>query len=392
MEKPIAAKWLALVLVHSGFVQAGVYVVRPMMSYQAVNFGADFVLVGLIGASFALAPLVLAIQIGRWVDRGFSGLATLLGPVITLVSVVGILVADQLWQLALLLPLLGVGHLLAMVGGQTLIAQFSGNKKYERNFGLLTFYASAGHAIGPFVGGYLAQTDGALVLVGPALWFAAALFLVAILVTLPLRFRLTRVSESKTKGNLRSVLRVPGYKPAIFVAGATTAVLDVMLIYLPIFGTAIGLSVSEVGILLAVRAIASMFVRFILGSLGSRFGVKLLLVVGSALTMLGSIAIAASTNFLVLAALMFVTGLAMGIGQPATMAWVSRISEPQHMGLAISVRLTSNRLGQVVVPAIAGSLAVFGVASVFYLLAGLMFFATLASARWAPGQDSVQGD
>lgn len=387
MERPIASRWLLLVLLHSGLVQAGVYVVRPMMSYQAVNFGADFALVGLIGASFALAPLLLAIQIGRWVDKGFSGLATMLGPVVTLIATVGILMATALWQLALLLPLLGVGHLLAMVGGQTLIAQFSKSNSYEKNFGLLTFYASAGHAIGPFVGGYLAQTETSFVEIGPALWFAAALFVVAVLVTLPLRHRLESARDDRPKGKVLDVLRVPGYKPAIFVAGATTAVLDVMLIYLPLFGTAIGLSVSEVGTLLAIRAIASMFVRFILGSLGARFGVRLLLVTGSAVTMLGSLAIAFSTQFFLLAVLLFLTGVAMGVGQPATMAWVSRISEQKNMGLAISVRLTSNRLGQVVIPALAGSLALFGLASVFYLLAALMLFATIASARWAPGPE-----
>ncbi|MDP5025802.1 MAG: MFS transporter, partial [Aquiluna sp.] len=144
MEKPISARWLILVLVHSGLIQAGVYVVRPMMSYQSVNLGADATTVGLIGATFALAPLVFAIQIGRWVDKGLAGMATFLGSIVALLVAVSLVFADQLWQIALLLPLLGIGHLLAMVGGQTLIAQFSKDAKYEKNFGLFTFYASLG--------------------------------------------------------------------------------------------------------------------------------------------------------------------------------------------------------------------------------------------------------
>ena len=52
-------------LIHSGLIQAGVYVVRPMATYQAVNLGADATLVGIIGATFALAPLLLAIQVGK---------------------------------------------------------------------------------------------------------------------------------------------------------------------------------------------------------------------------------------------------------------------------------------------------------------------------------------
>lgn len=385
MERPISARWLTLVLVHSGLIQAGVYVVRPMMSYEAVNLGADATTVGLIGATFALAPLIFAIQIGRWVDRGLAGFATLLGSVVSLLVAVGLVFANQLWQIALLLPLLGIGHLLAMVGGQTLIAQFSQDAKYEKNFGLLTFYASLGQAVGPFIGGFLAQSDGSQAVVGPALWFAAVLFLAAAVVTLPIRNRLPVVAREKGQRALTQVLKVPGYKPAIFVAGATTAVVDVILIYLPLLGTAVGLSVAEVGSLLAIRALASMLVRYVLGSLGTRYGVRAILVGGSLVTVIGVLLITLASSFFWLAILLFITGIAMGIGQPATMAWVSRISSPENRGLAISVRLTANRLGQVGIPVVAGSLATFGLAAIFYLLGGLMLLATLVSVRWAPG-------
>jgi MFS family permease len=284
------------------------------------------------------------------------------------------------------MPLMGTGHLLAMVGGQTLIAQFSEDKKYETNFGLLTFYASLGHAIGPFIGGYLAESDGVNIVVGPALWFAALLFVLGAAVTLPLFAKLASVKDGAPKGSIREVFAVPGYKPAIFVAGATTAVVDVTLIYLPLLGIALGFSVAQIGLLLAVRAIFSMVVRFVLGPLRDRFGLRALLVAGSIVTMLGSVGIALSSNFFLIAALLAITGFAMGIGQPATMAWVSRISNPQNRGLAISIRLTSNRFGQVVIPVVAGGIAAASVSGVFYLLAGLMLLSTAVSNRWAPNQ------
>ena len=361
------------------------YVVRPMATYQAVNLGADATLVGIIGATFALAPLLLAIQVGKWVDFGFAGRATFLGPIITLVATIGLVFADQLWLLMIWMPLLGTGHLLAMVGGQTLIAQFSQDKKYETNFGLLTFYASLGHAIGPLVGGYLADSDGPKIEVAPALWFAVLLFVLGSVATIPLFSKLATANDGTPKGSIADVFSVPGYKPAIFVAGATTAVVDVTLIYLPLLGLALGFSVAEVGILLAIRALFSMAVRFVLGPMGDRFGLKTILVVGSAVTMLGSIGIALSTEFYLIAALLAVTGFAMGIGQPATMAWVSRISSPNNRGLAISIRLTSNRFGQVVVPVIAGAVAAASVSGVFYLLALLMLLSTGVSKKWAPG-------
>ncbi len=367
------SRWLLLVLLNSGFIQAGVYVVRPMITYRAVDLGADAALVGLVGSAFAVAPLLFAIVMGKWVDKGRDGTALVIGSVVSLVVTLGLIFFESLPFLFIAMPLLGIGHLFAMLGGQTMIANRSPDPKYERNFGLLTFYASVGHAVGPFFGGVLADKGGIEVDVNAALWFAIALFIGAALSVLSLypKTQKVRIGASLDAGAVRKVLAVKGYKSAIFVAGSATAVVDVMLIFLPLLGRQLGFGSTEIGILLAVRALASMGVRVVLGRISDRFGMKRILNSGALVTLLGVVAIAFVTDFYLLALVIAVTGFAMGIGQPATMAWVSRISDPDHRGLAISIRLTSNRLGQVVVPAIAGSIATAGLGSVFFLLAGL---------------------
>ncbi len=367
------SRWLLLVLLNSGFIQAGVYVVRPMITYRAVDLGADAVLVGLVGSAFAVAPLIFAISMGKWVDRGRAGTALVVGSAIALLVTLGLIFVETLPFLFLAMPLLGIGHLFAMLGGQTMIANRSDDPKYERNFGLLTFYASVGHAIGPFFGGVLADRGGTEVEVNAALWFAIILFVGAVLSVIGLfpKTDLAKRDETLDVSAVRRVLAVKGYKSAIFVAGSSTAVVDVMLIFLPLLGRQLGFGSTEIGILLAIRALSSMGVRVVLGRINDRFGMKFILNAGALVTLLGSIAIAFITDFYLLAAVIAITGFAMGIGQPATMAWVSRISDPQHRGLAISIRLTSNRLGQVVVPAVAGALAFGGIGTVFFLLAAL---------------------
>lgn len=367
------SRWLLLVLLNSGFIQAGVYVVRPMITYRAVDLGADAVLVGLVGSAFAVAPLIFAIVMGKWVDKGRAGTALVVGSTIALLVTLGLIFVETLPFLFIAMPLLGIGHLFAMLGGQTMIANRSADPKYERNFGLLTFYASVGHAIGPFFGGVLADRGGTDVDVNSALWFAIALFVGAVISVIGL-FPKTEVAKGDLDLNasaVRKVLSVKGYKSAIFVAGSSTAVVDVMLIFLPLLGRQLGFGSTEIGILLAIRAVSSMGVRVVLGRINDRFGMKFILNAGALITLLGSIAIAFVTQFYLLAIVIAITGFAMGIGQPATMAWVSRISDPQHRGLAISIRLTSNRLGQVVVPAVAGAIAFGGIGTVFFLLAAL---------------------
>ena len=367
--KTSGSRWLPLVLLNSLLIQAGIYVVRPIITYKSVELGADAALVGLIGATFALAPLILAIQVGRFVDKGRSGLALMLGSVILVLTTIALLFINSIALLMLAMPALGMGHLLIMVGGQTLIANRSSSSQYEKNFGLLTFYASAGHAIGPLVGGYLADSGEVTVNANAAFLFALALFLAAVIGTIALSTRKEnpRPKQDLEKAKLREVLAVPTFKSAMFVASATTAVVDVVLIFLPLYGREIGLSVTDIGILLAIRSIFSLAVRLVLGQISTKLGLRRLLSWGSIVTMVSMVALGLTANFWLIALIMAISGFTMGVGQPATMAWVSRISSPDSRGLAIAVRLSANRLGQVTMPALAGVVAGASTAGVFYI-------------------------
>ena len=371
-------------LLNSGFLQGAVYAVRPMVTYKSVDLGADPWLVGIVGATFALAPLIFAIQVGRWIDRGNAGRALFLGTLISLSATVSLIFVEQVWLLMLAMPVLGIGHLLVMSGGQTMVGNRSEDKHYERNFGLLTFYASVGHALGPLLGGVLADRGGLNVDVDSAFMLAAAMFVIAALVVLPNVEKKTLGSASKKdqpKGSPRKVFALPGFKSAILVSGSITAVIDVMLVFLPLLGRELGFSASQVGALLAIRAVAAMLVRIILGPLSNRLGMRWTLNLGSGITVIAAILIAISTDFWLLAVLMFITGFSTGIGQPVTMAWVTRITPQEVRGLAIAIRLTSNRLGQVVIPSIAGILAATGAGTIFWLLAGLQAVSYAVSER-----------
>ena len=384
------------VLLNSGLLQGAVYVVRPMVSYKSVDLGADALLVGLVGATFALAPLLFAIQIGRWVDRGFEGRAMVLGSTLALGTTVGLIFVESIPLLILAMPILGIGHLLVMTGGQTMIANRSENKKYEKNFGLLTFYASLGHAIGPLAGGLLADRGGLNIDVDAAFMFAVLMFIAATVVVIPL-FKKSEGKDTLPSLDARSVRRVlttKGFPSAMFVAGSITAVIDITLIFLPLLGRELGLSATQVGVLLALRAASSMLVRLVLGPTSTRLGMRVTLHYGSVVTFLSVLLIAFVTDFWWLALIMSISGLAMGVGQPVTMAWVSRISSPENRGLAISIRLTSNRFGQVVVPAIAGAIAVGGVGTVFLMLAVLQLASIVVTekALGASGRKDQKGE
>jgi sugar phosphate permease len=95
--------------------------------------------------------------------------------------------------------------------------------------------------------------------------------------------------------------------------------------------------------------------------------------------MASMVALGLTDSFWLIALIMAISGFTMGVGQPATMAWVSRISSQERRGLAIAIRLSANRLGQVSMPALAGLVAGATTSGVFYMLAALQAASIVAT-------------
>ena len=82
-----------------------------------------------------------------------------------------------------------------------------------------------------------------------------------------------------------------------------------------------------------------------------------------------------------LAAVAFVMGLALGCGQPLSMQLTQRYAPAGRVGEAIGLRLTFNRLAQIAVPLVFGSLGGFGVFAVFWANGALLLTGSVAVAR-----------
>lgn len=141
------------------------------------------------------------------------------------------------------------------------------------------------------------------------------------------------------------------------------AAVDITLVYLPALGAERGIASGVVGVLLTLRAVASMGSRLFLGRLSAWLGRRTLLVGSIALAAVGLVAAAVPMPVWLLALVVLAIGLGLGVGQPLTMSWLAESTPPGLRGRAMSLRLTGNRVGQVVVPSAAGLLAAGGGAS-----------------------------
>ena len=158
--------------------------------------------------------------------------------------------------------------------------------------------------------------------------------------------------------------------------------MDITLIYLPALGAERGIAAGTIGGLLALRAAASMTSRFFLGRLSAALGRRRLLVGSVALSAAGVAVTTLAMPVWALALVMVAVGLGLGAGQPLTMSWLAESTPPGLRGRAMSLRLTGNRIGQVVVPTAAGLLAAgAGATGVLALTAAALAAAGVAARR-----------
>jgi MFS family permease len=382
---------LAVLLVHSVLVQVIAFVLRPTATYRALELGVPAAWLGVLSASFAVAPLVLAIPSGHAVDRFGERRVMLIGGVLTCVAAAAfVLWGDGIVGLLAGTILLGTGHLCAVVGQQALVANATPAGRHDTAFGYYTFATSLGQAIGPglillFGGSQTIPDTGAIFASGTAL---AAVVLLA---TLPLRPSTGRRGD-QVRGGVRGLLRRPGLVRALTVSCIVLAAVDITLVYLPALGAERGIPSGIVGVLLTLRAAASMISRLFLGRLSRRFGRRRLLVGSVGLSAVGLAATVVPMPVAVLAIVVVAVGFGLGAGQPLTMSWVAESTPPGLRGRAMSLRLTGNRVGQVLVPSAAGLLAAgAGAGGVLVLTAAGLAAAGVAALRLEispPGQDS----
>ena len=353
--------WFLTLFVMATLLQAATAVARPMASYRALEIGMDASSLGIVAAAFAIAPVALALSIGRRIDR-WGAFPFLLGAtVLMVVASLGLAVVGTPLALLALIAVLGLAQLVFVVADQTLVGSRTPRDRYEARFGSLSFVASLGQLIGPAGAGLIAA-DGTSAGTTRALVFGAVLCVAAIPLAIRLRARdpgpvVARPAVAPVAPPVLSILRIPGMGPAMLASMTVLATMDVLTVYLPALGEERGLSVATVGALLAVRAGASMASRLFLGQLVALLGRERLMI-GSLATAAVSVIALPFVPLPVAFLVMVVAGLTLGVCQPMTMAWVAARATESARGTAMSLRLLGNRVGQVVIPMGAGMVAI----------------------------------
>jgi MFS family permease len=370
--------WAKPLLLSSTLTQATIYVLRPMITYRAIELDANAAQVGLIAAVYALFPVVLALQFGSLVGKLGEAKFLIYGTLAMMLTSLALVFSDSLITLSLATGAAGLAHLACMVGGQSMVALRAPRESFDRYFGFYTFSASLGHMLGPIIASIVAGSNGTLPKsTSNAFLLGVVLTIIALVPVIRWRNEKPTVEgKENSEGTFKaavSLVKRPGIMAAIYISLAISSVADVLVVFLPLFGTENNFSPYAIGVILAIRAGTTMMSRFFLGRLSNRFSTFQLLWWSTIISTLCCVAMAFAHTPITLGAIVFVAGFSLGVGQPLTMSLVSQKTESSERALAVSARLMGNRFGQFLVPAVAGSLAAAsGAGAVFIGLAVLL--------------------
>jgi MFS family permease len=340
-----------VVLTHIGVIGA-----KLLLALFAIDLGASPLQVGLVFSMFSILPAIFAISAGRWVDRVGVRIPLVLGCGGAGLAIVLTAVAPGLWALYPAAAAIGVFFMIYAVAGQSLVGSLGQTTDRTRNFS----YYSLAVALAGVVG--RASTGIAIDLIGHR--GAAIMLAVGPLVALGIAWWLRRRTPAAAPADARparpsaaDLWKRPPLRRALIAAGIVEAGNELFALFVPLYGSSLGLSATFIGLLLAVYAGASFIVRTVLPRLVRRFGEEGVLcgALGGA-ALLGMLMIATTQPALLLV-LSAMFGFTLGCGMPLSMALTYARAPEGRAAEAIGLRQSVNKSIEVTVPVGFGALA-----------------------------------
>ena len=371
--------WLLRLVIAFSFAQGAVSMARPAVSYRALALGADERAIGVIAGVYALLPLFAAVPLGRRTDHGRCAPLLPVGVVLIAGGCALSGTANSLAAMAAWSGVMGLGHLSFVIGAQSIVARQSAPQDQDRNFGHFTIGASLGQLVGPIAAGALIGGPDMAGTSALALLVAGAVAAVSFVSLWRIEHR-TQPKSRTGRGDrvpVHRILRTRGVPAGIFISLAVLSATDILTAYLPVVGEHRGIAPSVIGLLLSLRAAATIACRLVMTPMLRLLGRAALLTTTCLLGAVLCAGIALPVPVWGLAVILALLGFCLGVGQPLSMTTVVQAAPDDARSTALALRLTGNRLGQVAAPAAAGLVAgVAGVAAPFVMLGALLLIAS----------------
>jgi len=355
---------------------------KVAVSLYALELGAGSLAVGVLAALFAAFPLLLAVHAGRVSDRFGMRAPIFFGCVVMTLGLLLPVVHGGLATLVLCASLTGLGHIFFHVSIHNLVGSL-GESERTKNFSTFALGSSIAAFIGPSAAGFGIEIGGYRPTFALLAAFAALPALLVLFMPI-VPARTTQPDEAR-KGSAWDLLANRPLRRTLIMSGVTLTGIELFSFYLPVYGRAVGLSPSTIGLILSTYAVAGFLVRAFMHRLAERFTEVGVLTGSLFLAAAAYAAVPGFTDGALLACVAFALGLALGSAQPLTIILTYNHAPKGRSGEALGMRIMANKVTQIGVPlmfggvgAALGSVPVFLATGAFLLAGGVL---SLLSSR-----------
>ena len=355
---------LLAMLLHAAF--AGV---RVCLSLFALSLHATPFTVGAILSLLALLPTLFSVHAGRGIDRIGVHPPLLIGTLSVIAGSVLGFAMPRLATLFLVSAFVGSGFMLAHIAVNHIAGQLGKAGDRARNFNLLALAFSTSGFLGPMTAGFAIDRIGhrsTFLLLG-----GFALLALAGLLVRPIDVGKDEGSKAgKAARRLRDLLGDRTLRYVLMATGVLSPAWDLFVFVVPIHGSQIGLSATQIGMILGTFGAAIFCVRLLLPLLMGRVSEWQMLTVAM---------LSAGATYLVfplvhgmplLLTFAFILGIGLGGSQPMIMSLLYSQAPPGRGAEAVGVRSLILNVSQTGMPLMFGGLGgAVGMTPVFWAMA-----------------------
>jgi predicted MFS family arabinose efflux permease len=357
---------------------------RVALSLQAISLGASTLAVGVLLGIYGVLPMLSAVPAGRLSDRIGARIPMLIGSA-------GIVIGAIIPYLWPSLPglyggslFVGSGFMLYNVAMQNIAGHIGKPEDRAKNLSLMALGFSFSIMVGPMLAGVSIDAIGyrntfllfALMPIFPVAAIASGLL------------RLPDVPPPGTTGTKPRVLDLLK-DPMLLKIFVTSALLSVAwelyTFVIPIYGSAIGLSPTAIGLIMGSFSAAILVVRVFLPFFAKRLDALRVIAATLLYSAVLYVFFPLSTSAWLLAVLSFLLGLGLGIPQPLVVVLLHNSVPAGRAGEAIGIRQAIIYATQAFMPMLFGAAGTaFGLAFVFWASA-VLFAGGSVYGRRRPG-------
>lgn len=381
-QRTLGALWLAQTLTIIGFSLRTPFLPFFVAELGARNLETQVLWAGAINAGGAAVMAITAPLWGALADRYGRKLMVLRAMVAGSLTIGLMALATSPWQL-FVLRLVEGGFTGTVTASTTLAASTVPRERLGFGLGLMQMAVFSGSAVGPLIGGVLADQIGyraTFVLAGSLLLVSA--LLVAFLVEERFEPPSRRAGHGETGGETWRLLLAPallGIVVSLFALRAASMALQ-PIVPLLVAQLARGSSAvnSLAGLAMGVSGMTSAVASVGLGRLSDRIGQRPLLIASGALAAATFLPLGLTTQVWQVIVLQALFGIASGGMLPTANALVARLTPEGRRGTIYGFTTTASSLGAFVGPSVGTALAAALGLHAPFLAIGLALAATVA--------------